>query len=52
MSSRNKIFVGGITEDIDEIALRSYFHKFGRVTNVEVTSFFINQAFFGLLNKR
>ena len=36
MLESNKLFVGGLSPETDELALRQYFGKFGRLTDARV----------------
>ena len=36
MLESNKLFVGGLSHDTDEMALRQYFSKFGRLLDAKV----------------
>ena len=36
MLESNKLFVGGLSHDTDEMALRQYFSKFGRLIDAKV----------------
>ena len=38
MLEQNKLFVGGLSIDTDEVTLRQYFGKYGRLMNVQVLS--------------
>ena len=45
MLESNKLFVGGLSHDTDEMALRQYFSKFGRLTDAKVKNNFENPFF-------
>ena len=52
MLESNKLFVGGLSPETDELALRQYFGKFGRLTDarVRLEFFFLKSIGLRLIN--